>query len=198
MRSPAIILTLFVLFLLSCEDEYTPRQRGYYRIILPERGQNKIYQNPDCPFTFEYPSYAQLYKDTVFLDTVPDNPCWMNLELGDLNGTIFLSYKTMRDKRDLGKLIEDAHALSYKHTIKAQYINPIFIHPKPDVYGLYYDVGGNAASNVQFFITDSTHHFIRGALYFRNTPNVDSIAPVLNFVKEDIAHIINTLEWKKD
>jgi gliding motility-associated lipoprotein GldD len=120
----------------------------------------------------------------------------MSIELGDLNGTIFLSYKSMKNKNDLAGLIEDAHNMSYKHTIKAEYINPIFIHPKPDVYGLYYDVGGNAASNVQFFVTDSNHHFIRGALYFRNTPNIDSIAPVLNYVKDDVARLISTVNWK--
>jgi gliding motility-associated lipoprotein GldD len=196
MRFYLFILACCVLLLNSCDEEYTPKQRGYYRIVLPERLQPQLYENTDCPFTFEYPSYAKLYKDTVFLDTLPDNPCWMNLELPDLNGTIFLSYKSMKSKKDLAGLIEDAHNLSYKHTIKAEYINPMFIHPKPDVYGLYYDVGGNAASNVQFFITDSNRHFIRGALYFRNTPNIDSIAPVLNFVKDDIAHIINTMTWK--
>jgi gliding motility-associated lipoprotein GldD len=103
----------------------------------------------------------------------------------------------MNGKQDLGRLIEDAHTLSYKHTIKAEYINPISIHPKPDVYGLYYDVGGNAASNVQFFVTDSNRHFIRGALYFRNTPNIDSIAPALNYVKQDLTHLISTLSWKQ-
>jgi gliding motility-associated lipoprotein GldD len=196
MNKAILVFAVFCILMSACEQEYTPKQRGYYRITLPTRTAAQVYENADCPFTFEFPSYASLYKDTVFLDTVPDNPCWMNIELGELNGTIFLSYKSMRNKNDLAKLIEDAHSLSYKHTIKAEYINPLFIHPKPDVYGLYYDVGGNAASNVQFFITDSNHHFIRGALYFRNTPNVDSIGPVLNYVKQDIAHIINTLSWK--
>ncbi|MFN5400999.1 MAG: gliding motility lipoprotein GldD [Bacteroidota bacterium] len=197
MRYSYYLLLAMLLTITACEHEYTPKQRGYYRISLPERKEPQHYQNADCPFTFEYPSYAKLYKDTVFLDTVPDNPCWMNLELGELNGTIFLSYKTMNGKQDLGRLIEDAHTLSYKHTIKAEYINPISIHPKPDVYGLYYDVGGNAASNVQFFVTDSNRHFIRGALYFRNTPNIDSIAPALNYVKQDLTHLISTLSWKQ-
>lgn len=114
----------------------------------------------------------------------------------DVNGTVFLSYKLLRSKTDLEKVIEDAHSLTYKHSIKAQYINPVSLHPHENVYGLYYDVGGNAASNVQFFVTDSQQHFIRGALYFRNAPNVDSIKPVLDYVKEDVAHLIKTLKWR--
>jgi len=180
----------------GCRPDATPRERGYFKIALPERGAYKTYNSPDCPFTFEYPSYSFLQRDTVFLDTVPENPCWTTLEMPDVNGELFLSYKALRGKADLEKVIEDTHNLTYRHTVRAQYINPVFLHPHPDVYGLYYDVGGNAASNVQFFVTDSQQHFIRGALYFRNAPNIDSIKPVLDYVKQDVAHLIQTVEWK--
>jgi gliding motility-associated lipoprotein GldD len=189
-------ITSFFFFLSSCEQDYTPKERGYFKIILPQRSAYKVYSNADCPFTFEYPSYSELLKDEKYFDGKPENPCWMNIEMPSINGTIFLSYKTITDKQELNKLVNDANELTYKHTIKASYINPITVHPRADVYGLYYDIGGNAASNVQFFITDSTQHFIRGSLYFRNAPNIDSIAPVLNFVKQDISHLINTVEWK--
>ncbi|HZG01078.1 MAG TPA: gliding motility lipoprotein GldD [Chitinophagales bacterium] len=190
-------LVAFVCVLLAaCERDYTPRERGFFRLTLPERAAYQTYNSPQCPFTFEYPSYSHIQRDTVFLDTVPDNPCWLNLEMPDVNGTVFLSYKPIRNKADLEKVIDDAHNLTYRHTIKAQYINPVFLNPRENVYGLYYDVGGNAASNVQFFVTDSQNHFIRGALYFRNAPNVDSIKPVLDYVKHDVTHLINTLKWK--
>jgi gliding motility-associated lipoprotein GldD len=194
--SRVALLLLCAVALVACEREYAPRERGYFKLALPERGTYQTYNSTDCPFTFEYPSYSRLERDSIFLDTVPDNPCWMNLGMPDVNGTVFISYKPIANKQDLEKVIEEAHALTYKHTVKAQYINPVALHPHPDVYGLYYDVGGNAASNVQFFVTDSQRHFIRGALYFRNAPNIDSIAPVLNFVKEDVAHLIKTVEWK--
>jgi gliding motility-associated lipoprotein GldD len=180
----------------SCQRDYAPRERGYYKLLLPERGAYKTYNSDLCPFTFEYPSYSNLQRDTVFLDTVPENPCWMTLEMPDVNGELFLSYKPLRNKQDLERVIEDAHDLTYKHTVRAQYINPVYVHPHQEVYGLYYDVGGNAASNVQFFVTDSHQHFIRGSLYFRNAPNIDSIKPVLDYVKEDVAHLIKTVRWK--
>jgi gliding motility-associated lipoprotein GldD len=192
--NPAVLLIIIIGS--SCTQSYTPKERGYFRMTLPTRGPYQVYNAAQCPFTFEYPSYSNIVYDTKFLDTVPDNPCWMNIEMPSLNGTVYISYKAINDKNDLAKLVEDAHNLTYRHTVKASYINPIALHPHPNVYGLYYDVGGNAASNVQFFITDSTHNFIRGALYFRNAPNIDSIAPVLNFVKHDISHMINTLQWK--
>ncbi len=190
----ASVLTCMVIS--ACQREYAPRERGYFKLPLPERGAYKTYNSPECPFTFEYPSYSNLQRDTIFLDTVPENPCWMNLEMPDVNGELFLSYKSLASKADLEKVIEDAHNLTYRHTVRAQYINPVFLHPHPDVYGLYFDVGGNAASNVQFFVTDSQQHFIRGALYFRNAPNIDSIKPVLDYVKQDVAHLIKTVEWK--
>ena len=196
MRTVYLLFIVAVFVSTGCQQDYTPRERGYFRLSLPERGAYKTFKSEQCPFTFEYPSYSELQRDTVFLDTLPENPCWMNLEMPDVNGTVFLSYKALRGKADLEKVIEDAHNLTYKHSIKAQYINPVFLHPHENVYGLYYDVGGNAASNVQFFVTDSQQHFIRGALYFRNAPNVDSIKPVLDYVKDDVAHLINTLEWK--
>lgn len=196
MRTGFLFFAIAIFVATGCQQDYTPRERGYFRLSLPERGAYKTFQSDQCPFTFEYPSYSELQRDTVFLDTLPENPCWMNLEMPDVNGTVFLSYKALRGKADLEKVIEDAHNLTYKHSIKAQYINPVSLHPHENVYGLYYDVGGNAASNVQFFVTDSQQHFIRGALYFRNAPNVDSIKPVLDYVKDDVAHLINTLQWK--
>jgi gliding motility-associated lipoprotein GldD len=193
-------LTAFAALLIvgceSCRRDYAPRERGYYKLSLPERGAYKSYNSDLCPFTFEYPSYSLLKRDTVFLDTVPDNPCWMTLEMPDVNGELFLSYKPLRNKQDLERVIEETHNLTYRHTVRAQYINPVYLHPHENVYGLYFDVGGNAASNVQFFVTDSQQHFIRGSLYFRNAPNIDSIKPVLDFVKEDVAHLIKTVEWK--
>lgn len=188
---------LFFLAILfsACQNTFTPKPRGYYKIIFPEH-EYKDYNPPACPFTFEYPVYAQVVKDTVFFDTIPENPCWMNIYFPEFNGTIFISYKEITKKNDLSKLIEDAHTLTYKHTVKANYIDEGRISTPNKVYGLYYQVGGNAASNLQFFLTDSVKHFIRGSLYFNNTPNSDSIAPVLNFVRQDVNHLISTMKWK--
>ncbi len=193
-----ILFSLFLLciFFAACQQTYTPKPRGYFKIIFPEH-QYHEYNPENCPFTFEYPVYSKVVKDTVFFDTIPENPCWMNITFPEFNGIVFLSYKDINAKNNLSKLIEDTHVLTYKHTVKADYIDEGKISTPNRVYGLYYSVGGNAASNVQFFVTDSAKHFIRGSLYFNNTPNVDSIAPVLGFVKQDINHIISSIKWKE-
>lgn len=183
------------MFVMGCGNSYTPKPRGYFKIIMPQRGYQH-FESETCPFTFEYPTYGVINRDTVFLDTVPDNPCWFNISFPALNGNLYLSYKEMTGKNMLQQLVEDAHQLTFKHTIKADYIDENLLRTPNHVYGIYYEVGGNAASAVQFFVTDSIKHFLRGSLYFYNTPNADSIAPVVDFIKPDIIELISTLKWK--
>lgn len=179
----------------ACHRSYTPKPRGYFKITLPERGYQH-FDNGSCPFTFEYPTYGVINRDTVFLDTIPENPCWFNITFPSLNGNLYLSYKDIDGKDMLRQLVEDAHAMTYKHTIKADYIDENYLQTPNHVSGIYYEVGGNAASAVQFFVTDSVKHFLRGSLYFYNVPNADSIAPVVNFIKPDILELIKSLHWK--
>ncbi len=96
----------------------------------------------------------------------------------------------------LNQFLEETRKLAYKHTIKADAIEEqVFMNPSKDVYGLIYRINGNAASPMQFYLTDSTSHFLRGALYIRQVPNIDSIQPVLNFLEPDIIHLIETTTW---
>lgn len=179
----------------SCNNEYTPKPKAYPRVVFPERKYQEF--NPtDCPYKFEAPTYAQVVNDTDFFGKTPVQPCWMDIQLPAFNGTVNLTYKEIHSKEDFEKLLEDAHNLSYKHTKKADYINEVSIQNQYGVGGMLYDVGGDAASNVQFYLTDSNRHFIRGALYFNNTPNSDSMAPVVAYVKEDLRHILGTFQWK--
>ena len=184
-----------LIFIFGCRQTPLPRPRGYFKIHFPTKAY-QTYDNGECPFTFQYPVYGEVSKDTVFLDTLPENPCWMNLNFPTLNGTIYLSYKDISDKDDLGKLIDDAHNLTFRHTVKADFIDESIIDNKHGVYGVLYDVGGNAASAVQFFLTDSTSHFMLGSLYFNTTPNADSLQPAVTFIKEDIIEMIKTFRWK--
>lgn len=178
------------LFLLaSCDPDYVPKPRGYFRIDLPENKYERFVPT-DCPFSFEIPQYAQIEYDTNRLT----EPCWMYIKFPRFNGEIYLSYKPVRN--NLNRFIEDAHTLVYKHTVKADAIHETRIITPNRVYGVYYEIGGNAASAIQFFATDSSNHYVRGALYFNVLPNSDSIAPVIGFIKKDIKHLINTLEWK--
>jgi len=194
----AVLFSITALLLASgCNSSYTPKPRGYFKIIFPERGYQH-FDNGVCPFTFDFPKYGIINRDTVFLDTVPDNPCWFNITFTSLNGNLYLSYKDINEKNTLDKLIDDSHQLTFKHTVKADFIDENILHTVNHVSGVLYDVGGNAASALQFFVTDSVKHFLRGSLYFYNTPNADSIAPVVQFLRPDVLHLISTLQWKKN
>ena len=180
----------------SCHGDYTPKPKAYPRVIYPEK-KYEMYDPADCPFKFEKPVYATVTQDTVFRgQQIMTIKCWLNVNFPSLNGTINLTYKEINDTMKLERLIEDAHKMSFRHTEKADYIDEIRIANDHGVGGILYDVGGNAASNVQFFLTDTTHNFLRGALYFNSEPNTDSMAPVVAFVKDDMKRMLKTFQWK--
>jgi len=184
-----LLTSVLFFFLLSCSENYTPKPRGYFRITFPEREYQKF--EDDAPFKFEIPVYSNMIKDTVDMAEA----WWYNLNFPKMKGTIHISYKDINN--DLNKYIEDSRTLVYKHTIKADAINEqTFVNRDKHIYGILYEIQGNAASPYQFFVTDSTRHFIRGALYFNVYPNKDSLAPVFKFIKKDIIHLMETVEWK--
>ncbi len=192
-RMVPLVLMLAGIFLLlttaACKRKYTPRPHGYFRIALP--GKKYVsYQGP-CPYTFEYPVYANLKKD----EEPGAEPCWLNIDFHRFHGKLHLTYKEIHN--NLGQILEDTYSLAYKHTVKADAIREhVFVDKKKQVYGTLYDIQGNAASNVQFFLTDSIKHYIRGALYFDVVPAKDSLAPVIHFIKQDIVHFIETFSWR--
>ncbi len=176
----------------SCSNDYTPKPRGYFRIALPE----KKYMLLDSvyPYQFEYPSYAVITNDPIS----PQEKNWINIEMPVFHGRIHISYKPLSDKNSLVRFTEDSRTLAFKHMSKASGIRQIAISdPKRRVYGLVYEINGmGAASPYQFYLTDSTRHFMRGSLYFDVIPNNDSLAPVIDCVKTDIQHLFETINWK--
>lgn len=190
-RFPYQLLLITFLFV-SCGNEYSPKPRAYFRIEFPE----KKYQtySGDCPYTFEFPEYAQVQPDS----SRDSKPCWLNVNYPQFNGRIHLSYQSISSVAEFNQLIEDARTFAFKHTVKATAIDEgIISYPKENVYGIYYSIDGNTASSVQFFLTDSTKNYLRGALYFNEQPRLDSIQPVLDFVKKDIDQMIKTFKWRK-
>lgn len=181
------VLAIFSIMIVGgCKKTHTPKPRGYYRIDLPEKEYQTLEGN--YPYTFDYPKYTTIDNDS-------SNKYWMNIEYAEINGKIHISYIPI--KNNLNQILEDTRELAYKHSIKADAINErMFIKPEKNVYGILYEIEGNAASSVQFFMTDSVKHYLRGALYFNVKPNKDSLAPVLDFVKEDITLLIESFEWK--
>ncbi|MHB1922201.1 MAG: gliding motility lipoprotein GldD [Chitinophagaceae bacterium] len=192
-----LLLLLFLAFLTlsGCNPPYTPKPRGYFQIDFPIK-KYRLFDRPGYPYTFEYPVYARVVKDSLFFGHAPENPYWINVDFPGLNGKIYLTYKEIDHKNPLNLLINQSFELTNKHMEKADYIRKILFHTQNQVSGLFFEVGGNAASAKQFFATDSTKHFLRGALYFYAVPNADSLAPVNQFVEQDMRHLINTLNWR--
>ncbi len=186
---PFLVSLIVILFIAACKNDYYPKPRGYFRIDLPEK--EYIVFDSTFPYSFEYPAYANITRNKNNGD-----PNWINIEFPQFKGTLHLSYKVVSG--NLTDYLEDTRKMVMKHISKTSGIeNRVFENPENNVYGLTYHIGGIAAASPhQFYLTDSTKHFVRGALYFNVVPNNDSLAPVIDFLKEDINHMIETFEWK--
>ena len=192
MQKLAISSLLFALFLAGCtgNTDYTPKRTGYFRIALPER--KYVQYISQCPFTFEYPVYASVMHDTG----AGTGPYWLNIIFPRFRCNVYMSYLAV--DTNLDAYVEECRKFVVEHEVKASAINEQQVmNSKDRIYGMIYDIQGDAASNMQFYLTDSTRNFVRGALYFYAVPNKDSLQPVANFVKEDIKHLIETFRWKR-
>jgi len=196
------LLAVFVLFIVACHNsqDYSPKPRGYFRIQFPEKSYRKF--DSIYPFTFIYPKYAYIEKDTNQQPQRKDKKLinmkyLLNMQFPQFNGTLHLSYESITSPKVFNELTEDARTFAFKHTVKATGIEQGLIRNRVNkIYGIYYTIEGNAASSVQFFVTDSSKNYLRGALYFNTPPRLDSIQPVLNFVRKDIDTMIKTFRWK--
>lgn len=191
---PIALLSIIALLVISCNSEFTPKKRGYYRIDFPKH-EYQTFDQPGYPYSFEYPVYAKIVKDTTFFEANPENPYWINIEFPRFHGKVYISYKDVTGS-DYTKLVNDAYKMTYKHSSKATEITDSAMRTRNEVDGVFFNVGGNAATAKQFFLTDKTKHFLRGALYFDASPNEDSLSVVNDFLQEDLKHLINTLKWK--
>ncbi len=184
-----ILFIIIAIILGGCKRNYTPKPRGYFRIDLPEKKYTPY--DSDCPYTFLYPTYTIIERDSSRLI----EPCWININYKDFGGKIHISYKEVNN--NIGQILEETRSLAYKHTLKADAITEkVFVKPEQNVYGTVYEIAGDAASSLQFFLTDSTEHYVRGALYFNTEPNKDSLAPLIKFVRKDVIVLIESFEWK--
>ncbi|MBN2261965.1 MAG: gliding motility lipoprotein GldD [Prolixibacteraceae bacterium] len=185
----ALLITGLTVFS-SCKQKFTPKPRAYFRIDFPKKSYHQS-NLAHFPYRFEYPSYSQLIPDTTFMA----EPFWLNIETARHKAKLHISYKTIDNNLHL--LTDESHELAYKHAIKAISINEkIFVNAAQNVWGTIYEIKGNTASPLQFHLTDSTKHFIRGSFYISEIPNYDSLQPVIKFIESDILHFIETLNWE--
>jgi gliding motility-associated lipoprotein GldD len=193
-----IITALFpisYLLLTACNSNYVPKPRGYFKIDFPEK-KYQVFDKPDYPYTFEYPLYATVLKDSVFFGEATENPWWINIDFPQFQGRMYISYKEI-GKNKFDTLLNDAFKMTSKHSTKAVSIDDSLMATPNGIHGLFFNVGGDVATANQFFLTDTTKHFLRGALYFNTTPNADSLGIVNSFLVEDVKHLINTFKWRK-
>lgn len=189
MKNNFIAVLLMALMLGACTKDYTPKPYGYFRINLPEHAYRT--EVSQMPFEFDYSVLAEIKPRQS-----AGEKYWFDLLYPEYNAAIHVSYKAIHG--NFRELSEDARRFVYKHSVKADNIvERAFINKEKGVYGVLYDLKGNTASNLQFVITDSTKHFIRGALYFDNVPNKDSIAPVADYIRQDMMHLIESFSWKQ-
>jgi gliding motility-associated lipoprotein GldD len=194
-KSNLQLILILLLTTFSCREVSVPKPRGYFRIDLPEKkyaqytGESANAGN--TPFSFEYPSYGKL----SFQSEDSNQPGWFNIEFPNYKAKIYLTYKDV--KNDFASLMEQSYKMNVKnHITKADAINEQqFNNTEKKVFGILYDLKGNTASAVQFYVTDSVKHYLRGSLYFSAEPEADSLAPVIEFFREDIIHMIETLKW---
>jgi gliding motility-associated lipoprotein GldD len=179
--------------LTACSDTPVPRPYAYFRIDLPEHDYRRTTVFSNC--TFDISRYAVIKKSEERWAGEFDE--WYNIWYPRFDGTIHLSYKKITPDM-FQDISEESRTLAYKHTIRADAISEsMFLNDTTRTYGILYEMTGSAASPCQFFISDSTNNFIRGALYFNVSPNPDSIAPVSVYVEQDIIRMIESLKWNK-
>lgn len=184
-----IIICLSLFLLLGCQEKYTPKPYGYYRIDFPPKAWHQL--NDSLPYRFDMANTAHVEPD----NDKDAEPGWINLCYPQYNAKIHLSYKKIETDTSLRHFTEDCHHMAYTHTIKAESIQEKYFKNEY-IMGLIYFIEGNTASSTQFYATDSTRHFLRGALYFHQHPDKDSLAPVIDYLRQDIVNLIETLQFK--
>jgi gliding motility-associated lipoprotein GldD len=195
MLQPKLSRILPVLILLAaCSGdgvEDIPRPHGYPRLSMPE----KQYRDWDsgCAYRFSIPAYAQMESDPAYTT----EPCWFNLRFAPFDATLHITYHRFENLIQYDSLFADSRRFAFKHTVKAEDIiqRPLQNEDK-SATGFAYDITGNTATSFSFFLTDSSHHFFRGALYFNQKTDADSVAPVLQFIRKDLEHLIHSFRWR--
>ncbi len=191
-----IVIFLLSLFAASCgERSYYPKPRAYPKVNYPERTYQE-FQSPHCPFTFFFPTYAHIEFDQQVYEGKPDHACWFDVVYQPFDARLHCSYFAVGGESSLSKLMEDAYVMADKINQRSNYMDEMVVGNPYGTGGLLMEFSGRAASPMQFFLTDSTTHFLKASLYFNARVNPDSIQPVAEFVKEDVAHLINTLKWE--
>ena len=193
-----LVFLLFIFVSFSCNngEVLLPKPRIYPKVDYPIK-RIVDFESDKCPFTMRLPDYFR-YADDVNKNSNEENfDCWFNLHCDDLNSYIYFSYVPFEGRSEFDELVQDAFEMADKHNVKASYRDEYLLkYPEKDVYGLSFEIDGPVASPFQFYLTDSTQHFVRASLYFNDVVNRDSIDPIYQYIKSDMIPLIESFEWK--
>ena len=189
-----IVLAFFALGFTACNSKFTPKETGYPALAVPKKQYLAGAVNV-LPYAFDFTYYAVVDKNVTNMNLDPQKTSWMNLQFPTLNATLYISYNAVQ-KNQLDVLVRDAYNFANNHSNKASFIEDSAFENPIGLKGVFFHLGGDVASPYQFFITDSSRHFLRGALYFDTTPNADSLAPVIDFLYQDLKQLVKTFHWK--
>ena len=182
-----IFFTVIGFWIVGCGEEVLPKPKGGLRLEYGPAVYEQISSEANCPFTFEVNNLSHLKQ-------LPDK-CDIDIEYPAMRATIYLTYKKVEG--NITKLLKDAQKFTYEHTIKADNIaSTVFANDTTRVYGMFYQVYGDAASQSQFYATDSVRHFVSGSVYFRAVPNYDSIQPASSYLEKDVRRLMESLRWR--
>lgn len=182
-----LLIVIIAIGFASCSEEALPKPKAYLRLDYPLPEYIKI--DNECPYTFE--------KNVITKDETArgNSSCWLNVVYPRMKGTIYLTYHPVNN--DIDSLLRDTQNLTREHVRKADAIvEQVFSDDENKVYGMLYEVDGNAASQTQFYLTDSVNHFLSGSVYFYSKPNYDSIYPASQYIQKDVKHLMESLRWK--
>ncbi|MCF0071833.1 gliding motility lipoprotein GldD [Dyadobacter sp. CY261] len=191
----AIFLPFSLLFISSCkkgEDQtYIPKPKGYNRIDLPAHSYKKLVEKH--PYTFDVSRFAIVEPDTFKLAEKD----WIFISYPQFKANIQITYKPLNNNPALLKaFIDDSYKLASKHQIRASSIQEQRVLGKSGRTAMLFKIDGDVPSPYQFYTTDSTGHFLRGAIYFPTATKNDSLAPVIDYLEADMLQLLNTLEWR--
>jgi len=192
-----LITGLFQLGGSGCKEEAIriPKPRTYPRITFPERNYTE-FQQQECPLTFQYPDYMHIIRRDNFFDEKPAHPCWFDLDAPSLGARLHCSYYPIESGKGFDELVTDAFKMADRINQRANYMDEIRIANGQGLSGLLMEFSGSAASPLHFYMTDSTRHFLKASLYFQSKVIPDSLAPITNYLREDLAVIINSMKFE--
>lgn len=191
-----LFISVNLVGIIGCQsDPPVPKPRTYPKLIFPERNLTTI-DLEYCPFTFQFPSYAQIDQKKTYFGEEPPNPCWFNLHIPSFNADLYLSYHPIKKRKDFDKLIADTYKITNQINRRSDYMDEARIFNKNGAGGMKFEFEGAAASPIHFYLSDTTQHFLKGALYYNSRVQPDSLMPATQFILEDIDVLLGTFSWR--